>query len=250
MFRRVLLLAGLWAGVSAPAAFAESAAVLSRVLYLGDSLSSNSPGEGPGMAEALAAALATNPYRLKIAAYCGFSPVQFTEATGQATSPCGTFTKGEDEAGSMQSVPLAPLRDLMIFSDGAPADVVAIQLGTNLYGYLLDGEARPAEIMRQVRDLVGAVRALSPSARIVWLAPPELLLFGLWSPPRVVEVGEARKDEMLAAIQLGAAPVARVIDSRPFTDARELGPDGTHYRVLQKRWLAEIQGEIERAASL
>lgn len=227
--------------------FATSAIANTNVLFLGDSLSAD---KDTGIGRNLS--LPPELFTLKVAAFCGYSPDNYTSATaqGKRSSPCGTFMRTEAGAVSPRHI-VPPLSDLMRFKQGSRiADQVVIQLGTNLYDGLINEKKISIQITAECERLLSAIFKINPNAKILWLAPPKIFKLN------GVKVAQVLTDLMFLSIQKAVdhynekVEPARVtvVDSRNFTDYPLFGGpaagDGVHFDSLQTRWLQKTEQSI------
>jgi hypothetical protein len=242
-----------------------------NVLFIGDSLSAD---RNSGLGRNLN--LLTDRFTLKVESFCGFSPDNFTAATskGKMKSPCGAYTRSEEglvqaneDGRPFPKIVLPPLPQLMSFRGSSKkADIVVIQLGTNLYDDLIEDQKKGGsrgrrQITEKCRGLMAAVLKNNPDAKILWMAPPKIWSYEYGDPSRKVRISERLSDEMLGAIQLAASRFkgktkysVSVIDSRPFTPdypphGATVGGDGTHFDRLPEAWIRQTALAIESLAA-
>ena len=234
---------------------------VTNVLFLGDSLSAD---EAAGLGRNLS--LPADRFKLKVDAFCGYSPDNFTNATalGKMDTPCGAYTRDENGAteknetgtGGTQ-ITLKPLSQLMTFQSGSGiADWVVIQLGTNLYDNVIDDAKHRTstgrkEVLRQAKRLLSTVLTLNPNAKIIWLAPPKIWSYEYGEKSVPVRISSKMSDQMFITLQKSASSINpaqfTLLDSREFTDypPHTEGYDGTHFSTLQRAWLEKTESLLQ-----
>ena len=207
-----------------------------NILFLGDSLSASSQGLGRNLH-------LPSDYRLKVDAFCGYSPSNFARASGagKKTSPCGQFVRDEDGT-VRKKAPIQPLSELMRFQAGSrSADIVVIQLGTNLFG---GNRIVLSEIRRQCEPLLEKILSLNPNAKILWMAPPKTKKYDSLSQSMHLAIEQVFK-EFKAKHRENTLVL---VDSRKYTDYPPTKPrgDGVHFNKLQPRWQKATEDAIVR----
>jgi hypothetical protein len=230
-----------------------------NVLFIGDSLSD---GQVTGLGRNLT--LPSNEFRLKVAAFCGYRPLNYTNASavGKKPSICGHYMRNED--GSLNNGDLPPLSTLMSFSGGSKkADIVVIQLGTNMYdtSTFASGSVSSRAVTIESATLLKKILSINPKAILLWLAPPKIWSFG--GRQVAASVSDSMFNAITAAVDAtnshAGSEIVGIIDSREYTDVPPHGykivhgkrksiGDGTHFGVLQQRWLAITTQSIEGIA--
>lgn len=147
-----------------------------KVLIIGDSLSF-----GP-FGEELEALLRSHlgEDQVALVASCGSSPENWISKTPTFVTKCGyrvstpVESRKEDfQEGGRKPRPIRTPKIRTILAQYLP-DTLFVQLGTNWMDQLPDREDSPGETAHKlIADFVAEVRERAPSARIIWILPPE-----------------------------------------------------------------------------
>ncbi len=217
LIRPLILILGLLTSV-------PSQAGPKNVLFLGDSLSSSWGGIGYQFK-------APETDKTKVAALCGASPA--TYLADYPKSPCGgwfgtTYVRGESALfHTFKPLGAPTLTKLLQFKHGR-ADLVVIELGTNLYDASYD-PATPdfsAWVASQVLNFVDQVLVYAPGAKILWISPPCALQKNGHAITDGLAIQMRSAIESVAATHQGQM---EVVDGLQYTKCEDLREDGTHY---------------------
>jgi len=227
-----------------------------RISIIGDSLS---VVKNSGLGNQLDSKLRSEGHKLHTVAACGSKPENYLAGNAWKTD-CGFLYRNEKSEETYleylkakknpQEIP--SLASVLKFSQNQKPDLLVIQQGTNLFGYLQKSPPDVKGLKMQIHDLLKDFQNKNARTRCLWVAPPKITKFNgqeivADQSNLLFQTIEESIDEFSKFIGLQKKQRCELIDSRDFTDPPDQW-DGTHFKKSNqnKKWVEHVHQKINR----